>query len=70
MAISETMVRWVEFFFMPIEEVHDYPTDETFHDLHHNAGKTYRSIVLGVMLDSLLVYRSDIFTGPVRQQLP
>ena len=39
---------------------------QMFHHLHHNAGKTYRSLVLGVILGSLLVYRSDIGTGQVK----
>ena len=51
---------------MLIEEVYDLPMHQTLHDLHHNAGKTDRSIVLRVMLASLLVHRSDIGTGPVR----
>jgi len=36
------------------EEVHDLPVHHTFHDLHHNAGKAYESVVLGAMLASLL----------------
>ena len=59
------MLRCNEFI-MLIEEVYDLPMHQTLHDLHHNAGKTDRSIVLRVMLASLLVHRSDIGTGPVR----
>ena len=55
------MLRCVESV-MVIEEVYDLPMHQTI----HNAGKIYRSIVLGVMLASLLVHRSDIGTGPVR----
>ena len=51
------------------EEVHDLPVHHTFHDLHHNAGKAYGSVVLGAMLASLLVHRGDVGTGSVRRQL-
>ena len=59
------ILRCVEFV-MLIEEVCDLPMHQTLHDLHHNAGKTYGSIVLWVMLASLLAHRSDNGTGPVR----
>ena len=52
-------------FVMLIEDVYDLSMHQTLHDLHHNAGKTHRSIVPGVVLTSLLVHRSDIVTDPV-----